>query len=440
MKKLFYSILLFFGLLVPEGIAQKNIQLNDAISEAILNNLSIRTAEFSEELAKQNADNQSWSKWPSVNLQLAPTNNVSKNNNPTNFIQGAINNLTLSSVADLNWVVYEGHKQKAIQEKLDQEVKIQRSSKNLKIEEKIEEVMASYFKALIAKEESSVFLEVLDRSRGRYESIVEQVNLGYQSNYNALRYENAMMRDSINYVRSNNDYANAIIDLNRAIGTRDFVRYEITENAGIRLHKFNENRMMQDLIRYSNQLAVSELRLEQKHTEGDEIRSALMPRVSFNTRWDKAYNSVKIEDIPAENGNNRNWSTGFQISYSLFNQRQVKNAMANNNLEKMKMAVELDELELELKNNVNRMVQEHNAKIDLLALQEVVLDNLKRNVLLEEDRYRNGLSSLLDYTSLQQEYTTASRTRLQAIYEILLLNAKVLRFTGGLRKYYDYGE
>jgi len=415
--------------------AQDKLSLGRAIQIGLNNNFGIQILKIEENIIQNELDNINKTRLPRVELFAGQQNSSNNINSPTSFVQGFYTDRGLNLGVDANWIIFEGFKVRIEKSRLEKLNKLSQGNSLILVENTIQAIMLAYYNTLVQNEGLRVQQDAKQRSEERFRDAQFQLKYGKVSAYDVLRFENAMLIDSTNSIIQAKNMNMAMQAVNMAMGNKYYKEYELTDELKYQKETYNFDKLQQKMASLNGELLNQYLNLTLRRNDIGLLRAKRYPTLAINGGATRNSNSTKFPEIPKIKGKNFNFYLNFSVSYNLFDGGELRRAMQEGKLREKIENLKIDEIKQELSSELQNAITNYNIQLQIITINEKVISNLKENVILEIDRYKNGFSSLLDYRSLQQEYLQAEQTRLEAIYELLVSETEILKLTGSLTKY-----
>jgi len=90
-----------------------------------------------------------------------------------------------------------------------------------------------------------------------------------------------------------------------------------------------------------------------------------------------------------------------------------------------------------LDNQLLQLYSNYNVKKEILELADEKLNAAKLNLELSEAKFKNGSINSFNYRDVQNIYMNAAIAKFRAIYDLVSVNANLLRITGGIISEYE---
>jgi len=432
-KRLGNGLLLFFLVLgAITATAQVPLSLSQAVEKGLKNNFAIQINQLETQMAATKVKAAKKERLPKVDLYATQGTNLVNDRSPTSFINDFYRDRNLSFGVEGNWVLFDGFQGKINRERYQKLMESSEGNGQLAIENAIYATLLTYYDALLKKEALKVARESKQLSTERYTDAQLQQQLGKASNYDVLRFENALLIDSSTIVNQQKAFDAALLALNKAIGNRKIVAYQLTDPLNYVAQKYELPKMRKQLERTNQVLRNRYINLETLKLRTEIVRKSALPTISISTGLSQRFNGTQFPEVPRIKSNTFQYNLRFSANYTLFDGGTIKRRIEENEVLEQIAYLQIDQVKQELNDNLSAAVSNYNRQLSIIQVNERLIQNLVKNMELEKDRYTNGFSSALNYRTVQLEYITAQFTRLEAIYELLRNEVDILRITGGL--------
>jgi outer membrane protein len=429
--RFFIFLILFFGFSPMFG--QTNLSLSDAIKIGLENNFQIQIANERINIAKNNNNLAQAGKYPNINLNLQSGNGVQDIRNPASFLNGrTISTVGITPNVDLQWVLFDGYKVRITKQRLEQLEFQTAGNKELVVENTVQAIILSYYRAAIEQEKIDVFKEILKLSRDRYEYQIIRRDLGVGSRFNILQTKDSYLSDSINLKFQETALDNAIQNLNLTMGVEDLrTTYVLTDLLQYNRTNYDADELQQKLFANNQNLKNQFLNLQLLKTETEFQESNKMPRVSMNTGVNYALSQNYLGDLSAT-GRTFQYYLNFSLTYNLYDAGRTKRAIENAIVNEKIGQLTIEDQKRTLRGQLQLNVANYNHQADIIELNEARVSNAKENLEVAEERFKSGVITSFDYRNVQLAYIRAVLTRLEAINSLKTIETDIIRLTGGI--------
>ncbi|CAD5256720.1 MULTISPECIES: TolC family protein [unclassified Imperialibacter] len=448
------KILLTFGmaLVILNSYAQTEetkiteLSLSEAIATGLDNNFSIK-------IEKQNIDiatrNNSWGQaglYPSLTFNLSQGFSRTEINNPTSFVQGAIQSRNLQPSLSLNWTLFNGFNVQITKERLEFLQQQSVGNATIVIENSIQGIVEAYYTVRLQEEQLSIFERSLQLSKDKYNYSKLKGELGSAVTFDILQDKSAYLTDSSNYITQLYNVQNALRNLNLLLGIDVETSYDLTDSLTVQIQPFTLDELYARMVANNSNLKNQYINQEIFKRDIGIARSAMYPSISMTLGGSDNNQVQNLTKATFLNGNvgeagiksgNTNYNANFTLSFTIFNggriRRQIENARVNEQI----AAIRVDELKQSLKNNLINTLEFYRLRARLYQIAIENRQTAEFNLTLGEDRYRNGTISSFDFRDLQLNYLRSALSELQTKYNLVESEVELMRLTGGILEEYE---
>jgi outer membrane protein TolC len=428
------------------GKAQEALDLSGAIQKGLENNYQIKIAEARQSAAANSNDWAIAGKYPSINLTLNSQNNYRDLSNPAGPLTAATSlNTGVTPGIEASWVLFDGYRVKITKEQLEQQEALATGNRKLAVENTIQAVINAYYNALIQREQLEVVSEVLELSRDRVAYQELRKEYGQSSTFDILQTQDAYLNDSTNYVTQRNNYAQAIRNLNLAMGVDELeTSYQLTDTLSYQAEEYTLEAMQQQMLNNNQQLqnefvnrelATINTRLQESEFKPNvQLQTGVTYNVgiSFGEQTLSFGENSTTNQIPEIAAKTLQGFVNLSASYPLFDggARQIR--LDNAKREELVSQLNINDLKRNLNNQLSNTLATYNTQKQLVEVTSQLVNNARRNLEIAEERFRGGLINSFDYRTIQVSYINASQQRLTAVFNLKQTETELIRLIGGL--------
>jgi outer membrane protein len=432
--------LLYFSLLLlgTAAHAQQVLTPEQAIDLALKNNYDIRLAKNDAAITAND--------YAYANLAFAPRVNgtASKvwNNTQTKqeFANGnkrdtsGIRQSSLSANVSLAWTLFDGLKMFATRQKLESLRDLGELAVKDQVINTVANIIAGYYNVVQQKQQLRNLSEQLSISEERVKlsDAKFQTGLGPKTDwlqskvdYNALKASYLRQQTLIEQSKATLNQLMAVEAGNTQYDVQDTIPLNMDLSyGGLRQEALQKNTGM--MVAQQN-LKVSQLQL--KESKGDYF-----PLINFNS----AYNYSRVNSNAATNSfspvYNQNGvvSYGFSATIPIFNGLNVKRQVnaAKLNVGYQQLALENTRTIVDL--SLTTAFKDYEYYKTAVTLEDENLGLARENVMVAMERFRQGVSTVIEMKEAQQSLEDAYNRLINARYNIKLAETQLLRLNGSL--------
>lgn len=434
MKRTFLFFALLFGC---HTYAQTVLTLEQAIDLALKNNYDIRLARNDAAITANDYAYANWAFVPRLNATAGKTWN--RTQTKQEFANGnkrdttGIKSNNLNGNVTLNWTLFDGLKMFATRQKLE----ALRDLGNLAVKDQlvntIASVMAGYYNIVQQKQQLRNIAEQMSISEERVKlsDAKFQTGLGPKTDwlqskvdYNAQKAAWLRQQTVIEQAKASLNQLMAVEAGNTGYDVQDTIPLNLDLSYGALQQQVSQRNTTLKVARQN--LTVSELALK-------ESRGDYFPVINFNSGYNYTRNNSNAATNSFSPIFNQNgvFNYGFSATIPIFNgfnvKRQVKNA---------RLAVDYQQLALENERtrvnlNLVSAFKDYEYYKTAVTLEEENLGLARENVMVALERFRQGVSTVIELKEAQQSLEDAYNRLILARYNTKLAETELMRLNGG---------
>lgn len=419
--------MLIIGMLSTSIYAQNNLSLSEAITIGLKNNYDLQIIRKSEKVASVNNTWGNTSIMPNVNFTLNGRENYNINDDENYRTQ------TLSPDLNLNWVFFNGFAARITKQKFeDLELQSQGNTVVL-VESTIQDIIISYNNCILQNEMVDVFKELADLSQDRYSRTQDSEDLGVSTTYESLQAKNSWLEDQSNYLQQKVNYENSIRTLNFILAVEDNSVWTLTTPLETNTPDYQLPDLSGKLTSNNQTLKNQYLYQSLLSKETSLAKSNYYPSLSLSTGMSNSdFGNYYSGNTP---NNTRNYSdayVGVNLSFNIFNGGVRKRGVQIAKINEETGQIQTTQIKHSLNNQLLQLFSNYNVKKEILDLADQKLNAAKVNLELSEAKFKNGSINSFNYRDVQNIYMNAAIAKFRAIYDLVSVNADLLRITGGI--------
>ncbi len=442
MIRIVFCAFALLGLL--PAFAQRTLSLDEAIALGLERNFRVQTARNNESIAIQNNDWGAAGRYPTVNANMNLNNGYNNNRNPASFLRelSALNSGVTPGVEAV-WTIYGGHRVQLSKNQFELLQNQAQGNVRQTIEDAIQDIMLSYYQAVIQQEQLAVRAEVLRLSRERLEYQRTRQEFGQSSTFDVLQTQDAYFNDSTAYIVQQTNVVNAMRNLYRAIGEDNPGEgFQLSDRLPAETMNYDPESLKTQLLnanqalfqlRISRELAALQTRFQESFMLPTvSLRSGTSYTLSRNIFASGVFSNGDERDLGGIQNTNFNLLVNFTASYNLFEGGNRRRSIQQARIQELNAQLGIDDLRRTLFTQLDQTLASYNNQKQVLELSNQLVENARRNIQIAEERFRGGLISFFDYRSIQVSYLNATQTQLNALFNLKTTETELLRLSGGL--------
>lgn len=419
----------------------QKLSLVEAIQKGLSQNFDIQIEKRNIEIAHNNNDWGQAGKYPNINLNFTQGNVYSNVINPAAFQAGTILNNNLVPLVTLDWTLFDGFAVNISKKRFENLEAQAEGNSRIVIENSVQNIMRTYYNALLAREFEKILKQALDLSRDKYDYVQFKKSLGNAVTGDVLLEKSNYLTDSSNYINQQLIYRNTIRDLNVLMGETDMSKqYELTDNL-----TFNDlNYNVQDLEdkMFASNANLQTLQITQEILKNDiGLRKAdALPRIgllfngSYNVNRQDLSNATFLDGRtrPNNTAQTQNIFANITFTVPIFNGGIIRRAVQNAEILAKNGETRIEALKNQLRRDLINNYELYNLRRQQVKIASENRIAAQTNLRLSEEKYRNGSINAFDFRILQENYLNVAFNEQQAIFNFIDANTVLLRLTGGI--------
>lgn len=435
---------LFFAL---TGLGQEKISAQQAVFAALEHNYDILVSQNQEMIAEKN---NAWSEaglFPTVTLQIGQNNLIQDNsNNPFTFTPGVILNqgVAPSLVANVN--LFSGFQVKMNKQRLEQVAEQTKGNTAVVVEALIQDVLRTYYSALLQKERSELYKTLLAYSKRRLD--YEQIKNSYSGNNSLelLQLKNQYLTDSTNYILQQlsfeNSVRNLVLLMNNSEDSTFTTLPELTDDLDFVLGLIDAEKAL-DQVKTNNQnLKNQYLALELQNTNVDLQRSFLYPTLNFQMGVNPSWG--RFEQLSGGNPNGPSsistqtlaYTGNFTLRYNIYNNWKGKRAVEVAKIQSEISVLNISKLQNTLTVNLQNQLNLYAIRSNLVSVSTENLTYATQAYELAQKRFELGSINSIDLQIFQNNYQNTLLQHYENLYNRIDTYLEIYKLTGNLNLTY----
>jgi len=435
MHRYFLFILIYvscFKLQAQEEV----LSLEEVIEIGLKNNYDILVANNNLEIADNNVSLGNAGFLPTVDIQGQFARNRDLSFQGTVRTERGDSSFTIQNVpssnygvdATLNWVLFDGTRMFITHEKLSNIKEQARWDAKVTVESTISNILAAYFTVINEKSRLSILKDALGLSEERLKIAEDKYKIGSFSKAEYLSAQVDYNADQSAFLSQKGVLNDAKVQLNVLLA-RDASQSFNVQDSLIKIDSFFDIQQLRDKLKQENyQLAASKIGLQIAEKEKEEIRSELLPVISFNANSGISGSNTPVGFFRSTSATSFNYSltASWRIFDGFNKNRRIENAIIN----KENQQVSLDQLQSQLLGQLETQYVLYQNRLELIRLEVKNVEVAKENAALALDRFKVGRSNSLALREAQLNAVQAAGRLLNALYEAKLAEIEILRISG----------
>lgn len=429
MKKTILTLLL----LMSSAWAQEALTLEEAIRLGLKNNYDIRIARNDAKVSENNRGLGMAGFLPTVdatgNYNLADYDEDS--NSSSSLDEYDTENL--SADVTLNWTIFDGFKMFTEKKKYDELSRLGRYQSRQQIENTVVAISRAYFDLVQQEQLLAVARETKDISNARLEKERVGREIGGSSSTDYLNAKVAYNNDQSSLLDRELAVTVAREELNLLLGQYPATPLVVSNEINIPSLDMSLDEIQQAALEQNSGLKTAELNKDVADRGVQSARSSFLPRLNLNAGYgysDFTQSADALsEDISTQT---TSASVGLNLSFNLFNGTRDKISYQNARLEAWNQKLALRDAQNRLAGTVRQTYETFVKRQEKMQLEEENVEAARQNMELQQDFYRLGGSSSLEFRDAQVSLSQAQISLIVARYEARITRLELDQLTGNI--------
>ncbi len=425
------------------SLGQEPLSAQQAVFNALEHNYDILVSQKNEEIATKN---NAWSEaglFPTVSLQVGQNNVIQDNtNNPFTFTPGVILNqgFNPSLVASMN--LFSGFQVKMSKQRLEQLEEQSKGNTAVVVEGLIQDVLRTYYSALLQKERRDLFEKILGYSTERLNYAEIKNKYGASNSLDLLQLKNQHLTDSTNYILQKLNYENSLRNLVLLMNNSDDSTFntlpELSDNLDFLLGLIDEEKAHAQVLENNQNLKNQYLGLELQNTNIEFQKSFLYPTLNLQLAASPSFG--RFRQLSGGNPNQPSslstqtiaYTGNFTLRYNLYNNWKSKRAVEVARIQTDIAALNIDKIKNSLSASLQNQLNLYEIRSQLVNVSRENLDYATEAYELAQKRFELGSINSIDLIVFQTNYENTLLQHYENLFNRIDTYLEIYKLTGNL--------
>ena len=422
------------------GSTAQIMTLKDCLEEGIRESYQIKLVNISEEKA---ANNDSWGNaggLPTVSVQGSYSGSMSSydatlaSDGSTVSSRGVVDH-TLNAQVRAEWTVFEGFSIQATRDRMQELHNQGTIQTRVTIEDYIASLTSEYYNLV----KQTIHLKNLEYatalSRERLRITSERYDMGGDSRLDMQQAQVYFNSDSAKSLKQHEALGSANIRINRLMSNQDLRAVHVAADTAITLLTgLDYQSLYDDMMKVNASLLKAESNRSIARLDRKSVQSRNYPYLRLNASYGVTQNYYGNSTYT----DRLNWgpSFGATVGMTLINGKQ-RTQERNALLDEMNADITIEQLELQLRANLDDFWQAYQNNLMLLELQEQNLKAAQETMDIAQERYLLGNLSGIEMREAQKSLLDAEESLLQVQYDTKVCEISLLQISGRIMQYLE---
>ena len=428
------------ALTVSMGASAQIMTLKDCLETGIRESYQIRLVNISEEKA---ANNDSWlyagggptlSATGSYSGNLSSSDATLASDGSTVSTRGVLDH-TLNAQLRAEWTVFDGFSILATRDRMEELHNQGTIQTRVAIEDYIASLTTEYYNLV----KQTLHLKNLEYatalSKERLRITSERYDMGGNSRLDMQQAQVYFNSDSARSLKQHEALGSANIRINRLMSNQDLRSVHVAADTAINLLTgLDYESLYEDMMRTNSSLLRAESNRTVAQLDRRSVQSRNYPYLRLNAAYGLTHNIYGNSNYT----DRTNWGTSFgaTIGINLISGKQ-RVQERNARLDEMSADITIDQLELQLRANLDDFWQAYQNNLMLLELQEQNLKTAQETMDIAQERYLLGNLSGIEMREAQKSLLDAEESLLQVQYDTKVCEISLLQISGRIMQYLE---
>lgn len=431
-------IFLLIAMIVAPWIsrAQDTLTLQQAIAYALANNYSVQIQLNQAEQAENMVHPGQAGLLPTINFAGSGGLGIQNTRlelagQPDPIVKKGAQSSNYSAAVNVNYRLFSGMANSYRFDQLKINADLADHNTQVLIENTILQVVTTYFNVLRAQKNVAILEESLNVSAGNYELAKAKQALSGGSGLLTLNSEVNYQRDSLNLMNALNTLKEAQVSLNLVLGMEDLTAPVFVTNNNSSLAQISDYDAMHDKMMSNNhQLMAARLQNQVSLLNLMIAKASYMPTVDLKSSY--AYTVNKNAGSFLLVSKNDGLSGGITVALPIYAGNTRKIAVQNADLQFENAELNSVNIEQTVESALIVAWDRYQLVKQTIALEEKSVLSAKKNLELSQERFKSGQINSTQLREAQLNYTVAQNSLINAVYNLRLAEAELLRLSGDL--------
>ena len=431
-----YSIIAA-ALVLSIGAQAQIMTLKDCLETGIRESYQVKLVNISEEKA---ANNDSWL-YAGGGPTLSATGSYSGSLSSTdyNYKDGSSSSTrnvldhTMNAQLRADWTVFDGFSIQATRDRLEELHNQGTIQTRVTIEDYIANLTSEYYNLV----RQTIHLKNLEYaaalSKERLRITSERYDMGGNSRLDMQQAQVYFNSDSAKSLKQHESVASANIRINRLMSNQDLRSVHVAADTAINLLTgLDYESLYEDMMKTNSSLLRAESNRSIAQLDRRTVQARNYPYLKLNAAYGLTHNIYGNSTYT----DRTNWgpSFGATIGINLITGKQ-RVQERNARLDELTADITIDQLELQLRANLDDFWQAYQNNLMLLELQQQNLRTAQETMEIAQERYMLGNLSGIEMREAQKSLLDAEESLLQVQYDTKICEISLLQISGRIMQY-----
>ncbi|HNX55029.1 MAG TPA: TolC family protein [Prolixibacteraceae bacterium] len=440
MKRIYSLLAVLLVLVFVTGArAQEKWSLQRCIDYALKNNIDIKQRTLNSKYYNNQLSQAKSNLLPNLNASAQNSMSFGRSLGADNTYLNVNSNSTSGSLS-ANMTLWNGSTLRNAIKVADMDLRSTLEDLQKAKDDMMLNIAAAYLEILFADELENVAEELLKITQQQIDRTTKLVEAGSLAKGSLLEIDAQFAREELDVVNAKNRLQLAYLSLYQLLdlpATESFlIEKPVLPEIGANMSLMNTMDVFKNAVEIRPAVKSAEYKLESARSQLLIAKGNRLPSLTFNGNYYNYYNNKYTNytggkiSLDEQLKTNQRYGFGFTLSVPIFNRFQVKNGIANSQ-------IQLENNELQVQSTKNALRKEiEQAYTNALAAFKRYVANQKAVVSSQEafryaeEKFNVGMMNSVEYNQSKNNLSSAQSNLLQAKYEYIF-RTKILDFYNG---------
>ncbi len=425
------------------GFAQDELTVFGAIEKALTNNYEIKLVDQNYQVSKlQNSWGQA-GMVPTFYINVSNVASLQDNtNNPATFFPGVLFNDNLQASLNMSWTIFNGFGIRINKERFDQMQAQTKGNAIVVIENTIYDVILAYYTAVVQERKLNVMNDLLNYSKEKLEYYRLKSDMGINTSFDLLEFENLVLTDSSNYLLQELSFQNAQRNLNLIMAVDVEATYSLTDSLGFPNQAKTYSELKENMVANNQNLKNQFINYELQELNVNAKKSAYYPIVTLNLSTTPSVGYFRLFGDEGFSSSTNAWShTGnINLRYDIF---QGWNRKRNSEIAAIQLdmaGLQVEQLTMNLSHQLKGFYELYQTRIKVESMSLKRMAHANKLWELGREKYDLGLINVFNLNDIKLAYEQTLLNYYDRLFELLQSHYDLMRLTGGISQEFKISE
>jgi outer membrane protein len=428
----YFFALLIVAIVFPAS-GQQILSKEEAVNLALESNYGIKVAKNDIRIAENNTRIYNTGQLPTVTATAGPNFDVGGSRLTFNTGEILIVNTAASwganASVNANHTLYDKARSYNV-ESLRQRLNLSELEARKAVELNVLQLLSNYYDATNLRQALDLLVQTLEVSRRRLQRAQYRYDYGQGSRLDVLNAEVDVQRDSINFLNTRQQLANAKRNVNVVIGRDVNTPFEVDTTVA-----YTAGLTLETLVQWAKEnnvdVLISNKNIDLNYIDLQISGAGKKPTIGTNASYSYNYQDNPSSSFFAKQRSG-SISANVILSWNIFDGGSIRTRSENTRVAIESQLVLKQQLEQQLERDVANFWESYQNALYILRAEEHNLSTNRLNFERTEEQYNLGQVTSVEFRQAQLNLLTAATNRNTAKYNAKAFELQLLQLTGDL--------